>query len=313
MLMPGHKRKYDKTGLGTPVQKDINIGAVADSSGAGGTLIVKASRELSMMNNRLYRQCRNYTVSFDILKTALGASSITKYEFFTLPDTWFVRNSVRYAFNTYMQAHEDELRAGVKFARWHDFTIDEQDPDGTWELSQQFLFNGDAWEGAQTMDQAPLDSQVTQNDGSTEMTFRLMGHNSAAYNVFSEYAKLRQYSFPDNPEVTSDQPYDGLLDLKDADNMAEVGDRPPYDSDFAAFLHDGTDDQGILVLQDTLTWDAANAGGRDRTRQFVAPLGLVYVRKYDGDSLNDVSNTQPELILRVKGGKYKGVHAPSLV
>lgn len=308
--MPGH---YDK-GLATPVQKDINIGAAADTSGAGGTLIVKASRELSMMNNRLYRQTRNYTVSFDLLTTNVGADANTlKWEFFTLPDTWFVRNSIRYAFNTYMQAHEDELRSGVKFARWHDFTIDEQDPDGTWELSQTMMFNGDAWEGAQTMDQAPLDSQVTQNDGSTEMTFRLFGHNSAAYNVFSEYAKLRQYSFPDNPEVTSSQPYDGLLDLKDADNMAEVGDRPPYDSDFAAFLHDGTDDQGILVCQDTISYDAANAGGRRSTRQFTAPLGLVYVRKYVNASLSDVSNTSPELILRVKGGKYKGVHAPSLV
>ena len=308
--MPGH---YDR-GLATPVQKDINIAAAADTSGAGGTVIVRTPRELSVMNNRLYRQTRNYTVSFDILKTALGASSVTKYEFFTLPDTWFVRNSIRYAFNTYMQSHEDELRAGVKFAKWHDFTIDEQDPDGTWELSQSMLFNGDAWEGLLgVMDEAPVDSQVTQNDGSTEMTFRLMGHNSAAYNIFSEYAKLRQYSTADDTTVTSSQPYDGLLDLKDADNMAEVGDRPPYDSDFSQFLHDGTDDQGILVLQDSLTWDAANAGGRDRTRQFVAPLGLVYVRKYDGDSLNDVSNTAPELILRVKGGKYKGVHAPSLV
>ncbi len=307
--MPGH---YDK-GLGTPTQKDINIGALADTGGAGGTLIVRTSRELSVMNNRLYRQSRNYRVSFSLNKANLDDTTAYKWEFFTLPDTWFVRNSIKYAFNTYMQAHEDELRAGVKFARWHDFTIDEQDPDGTWELSQTMMFNGDAWEGVNTMDQAPIDSQVTQNDGSTEMTFRLMGHNSAAYNIFSEYAKLRQYSFPDNPEVTSDQPYDGLLDLKDADNMAEVGDRPPYDSDFAAFLHDGSDDQGILVCQDTLGLDIASAGHRTTTRQFTAPLGLVFIRKYAGDTLTDVSNTAPELILRAKAGKYKGVHAPSLV
>lgn len=308
--MPGH---YDK-GLGTPTQKAINIGAIADTSGAAGTLIVRTARELSVMNNRLYRQSRNYTVSFDLLQANLVDHTVTKWGFFTLPDTWFVRNAVKYAYKTYMQAHQDELDAGVKFARWHDFTIDEQNPDGTWELAQSFMFNGDAYEGlGGAANQAPVDSQVTQNDGSTEMSFRLMGHDSAAYNIFSEYAKQRNYSTADDATVTSDQPYDGLLDLKDADNMAEIGDRPPYDRDFTAFLHDGTDDQGILVCQDTLTWDAANAGGRMSTRQFTAPLGLVFIRKYAEDALTDVSNTAPELILRAKAGTYKGVHAPSLV
>lgn len=306
--MPGHKAK----GLGTATQRAINIGASATTSGADGTLIVKTSKELSRMNNRLYRQCRNYTVSFDLLTSELDDQTVYKYSFFTLPDTWFVRNAIKYAYQTYMRAHDDEIRAGVKFAKWHDFTIDEQNPDGTWEHAQSLMFDGGAWAGLGA-DESPVDSSITLNDGSTSMQFRLMGTASGAFNIFEEYANLLNYRTPDDESVTSDQPYEGLLDLKDADKMAEVGDKAPYDRDFTHFLDDGTDDQNILVCQDTLTHDAANAGGRRSTRQFVAPLGLVFVLKYTGDALNAVSASSPELILRAKPGKYKGVHAPSLV
>jgi hypothetical protein len=244
----------------------------------------------------------------------LGDGGTYSYTFFTLPDTWFVRNSIKYAYSTYMQAHEDELRAGVRFARWHDFTIDEQNPDGVWEPAQQHRYTGDAWESfGSAADEAPTDTQVTKNDGSTAMAFRLMGSNVGAYNIFSEYAKLRQYSTADDTSVTSDQPYDGLLDLKDADKMAEVGDRPPYDLDFSGWLHDGTDDQGILVCQDSINIDTNSSNNHWSTRVFTAPLGLVWILKEREGTATEFENDQPELLLHVSPGKYKGVKAPSLV
>lgn len=297
----------------TPTEKCISIAAAADTSGAGGTLIVKASKLASQMNNRLYRQTRNYRVSFSLQPKDLDSYQDSfSYSFYTLPNTWFVHGAIKYAFRTYMQAHEDEIRAGVKFARWHDFTIDEQDPDGTWEHSQALLFDGDAWAGIGS-DESPADSSITLNDGSTTKVFRLMGTDSGAFNIFKEYANLLNYSVPDTEAVTSDQPYEGLLDLKDADKMAEVGDRAPYDRDFSSFLDDGSDDQNILNYQDAITFDGNSGAVRAATKQFDAPLGLIWVRKEDNGNDTDFAVSTPELCLHLAKGNYKGINAPSIL
>lgn len=296
----------------TPTEKCIPLGAAADTGGAAGTLIVKTSKALSQMNNRLYRQTRNYRVKFSLVGiNALHDDNEVQYDFYTLPNNWFVHGAIKYAFRTYMQAHEDEIRAGVKFARWHDFTIDEQDPDGTWEQSQVLLYDGDAY-ASLASDEAPVDTSITLNDGSTSKVFRLMGTDSGAFNIFKEYANLLNYRVPDTEAVTSYQPYEGLLDLKDADKMAEVGDRAPYDRDFSTFLDDGTDDQNILVYQDSISADR-NTYFKASTRLFDAPLGLVWVRKVVDDAAADVSNSTPELCLHVAQGNYKGVNAPSIL
>lgn len=296
-----------------PTQRCVNIMAAADTGGAGGTLIVKASRELSCYNNRLYRQGMSYPLRFSLNTGYLDNGATITYQFFTLPNTWFVHGAIKYAYKIYMQAHEDEIRAGVKFGRWHDFTIDEQNPDGTWELSQATMFDGDAWAGMSgTQNEAPVDTQITLNDGSTTKLFRLMGTDSAAFNIFQEYANLLKYRSPTTSAVSSSQPYDSVLDLKDADLMAEVGDRPPYDKDFSTFLDDGSDDQNILVQVAELTFDSNAMTTRTITPYFDAPLGLVYVLKSSDNSANDVSNSVPELCMHVRAGNYKGTGAVSL-
>ncbi len=291
-------------------QLNIPLCATADTTDAEGTLIVRANRELGVMNNKLYRQCRNYDVSFTHTPVTNVTARQTLY-FWTLPNTWFVRGAIKYAFNTYMQAHEDELRAGVKFARWHDFVIDEQNADDVWEYSQAELFDGDEHSHI-SADEAVSDTQITKNDGSTAMTFRLLGSDSNAYNIFNEYANMLKYRTSTDESVASDQPYEGLLDLKDADKMAEVGDQAPYDRDFSSFLHDGTDDQNILCLQDTIVIDPNGGIGGKSTRTFTAPLGLVWVHKYHDNALADFSQTWPTLIMRAKPGGYNGVSARSL-
>lgn len=297
----------------TPTQNCINIAAAADTGGAGGTLLVKASKLASQANHRLYRQTRNYHLKFDLITDSVSSDDEVTYKFYTLPNTWFVHGAIEYAYRTYMQSHQDEMHAGVRFARWHDFTIDEQDPDGTWEQAQALMFDGDGWAGL-TSDESPVDTQITLSDGSTTKQFRLMGTDSAAFNIFDEYANLLKYRQPTDPSVSSDQPYDGLLDLKDADKMVEVGDRPPYDSDFSSMLDDGSDDQNILVLQDSLTFARKSGSGtRTSTRVITAPLGLVYITKIVDGSASDVSNTSPSLCMHLSPGKYKGIKAPSIL
>lgn len=267
------------------------------------------------MNNRLYRQCRNYEVQFQMEPAASAANRIA-LQFYTLPDTWFVRGAIKHAFETYMQCMQDELHAGIKMAKWHDFNINEQNPDAVWDYMGGALFDGDGW-AVTTADEAITDSSVTDSGG-TSQQFHLIGNLNNSFNIFREYAKKLNYTVSDDESVSSDQPYDGLLDLKDADVLAERGDRAPYDRDFSSFLPDDTtvDDtqgQNILVLQDSLYFEPDTNQGRTITRRFTAPLGLVWITKAVNGSLTDFSASSPEVSLIAAPGTYKGVKAPSLV
>jgi hypothetical protein len=304
-FMPGHKNK----GLKTAVQTKIPL--ISTTTDVAGKHIVRGNLELAKMNNRLYRHARNYEFQFQTHPSSAEADRI-KIDFYTLPDTWFVRGAIKHAYNTYMQSMADELNAGIKMAKWHDFMINEQNPDGSWDYMGGCLYDGDGFAGT-SADETITDSSVTDSGG-TSKSFNLMGAISNQYNIFSEYAKLLNYRKPTDEAVSSDQPYDGLLDLKDADVLAERGDKAPYDRDFSSFLPDGDgDDQNILVLQDSLFFESDSNQGRMTTRRFTAPLGLVWIEKFDNGSLADFSNSTPYLSMIAAPGDYKGVKAPSLV
>jgi hypothetical protein len=209
----------------------------------------------------------------------------------------------------------DELEQGVKMAKWHDFKINEQNPDATWDYLNAAMFDGNGW-GSLAADESISDSTVTDSGG-TSQGFHLIGNISNSYNIFREYAKLLNYGHATDPSVSSDQPYDGLLDIKDADVLTERGDRPPYDQDFSSMVPDDTtvDDatgQHLLVLQDTLTSDPNGGSVRTRTRTFTAPLGMVWIERFSNGSAADFPST-PSLCLHLKAGTYKGIDAPSLV
>ncbi len=300
--MPGHRNK-------TWLQTERDLPLTAGTTDGAGTALVKADKELSKLNGRLYRMCRTYDVSFSALTQNLASSNHYSYQFYTLPNTWFVHNAIKNAYDIYMQSMQDELNAGVRMARWHDFKIDEQDPDGIWDFLNVGLFDGDAWADI-SADETVTDSSVTDSGG-TAKTFNLMGNETNSYNIFSEYSKLLKYGRPTDESVSSDQPYDGLLDVKDADVLAERGDQAPYDRDFSSFLHDGTDDQNIMVFRDALIVNADTAS-RTRTKMFTAPLGIVWVVKEVGDTATDIGTATPEICMHVKAGAYKGVHSHSM-
>lgn len=302
--MPGH---YDK-GLKTAVENNIPL--IATSTDVSGRHLVKVGTQLSKMNNRLYRSTRNYDVQFQYTPLANEVDRVV-LRFYTLPDTWFVRGAVRHAFQTYQTAMAEELAAGIKPGRWHDFQINEQDPDGAWDYLSGCLYDGNAW-GGTSADELMPDATVTDSGG-TSKGFHLFGTVTNSWNIFSEYAKKLAYRVPDDESVSSDQPYEGLLDLEDADVLAERGDRAPYDRDFSSFLHDGSDDQNILVQKDYLAVELDSSQGRMITRRFTAPLGIVLIEKWDGGSLTDFSSSWPELQMIASPGSYKGIKAPSLV
>jgi len=277
-------------------------------------MIVQTHTAATRMNSRLYRQCRDYDVSLSATTYNTDASSFT-YEFYTLPNTWFVKGAIKYAYGIYMQSHADEMAAGINFARWHDFQINEQNPDDVWEYALPAAFDGDGW-GSITADETTSDSSVTDSSG-TSRGFHLIGNLNNSYNIFRQFANRLKYRMASDDSVSSDQPYGELLDLDDADDMAEKGDQAPYDRDWGTWLPadttvDDAQGQNLLVLRDTISYDGNAGFGKMKTRVFTAPLGLVFVRKVEDGSLSAFNTTTPELLLHLSPGKYKGVRSHSL-
>lgn len=310
--MPGHRTGSSVT------ERTLPMKCTTDTTGGEGNLIIQTNLALSKMNGRLYRQARDYRVKVSLIPAPVhDAGSNVNMEIFTLPNTYFVHGAIKYAFQQYMNSHADELAAGVNFAKWHDFSINEQNPTGVWEYSSPVLWDGtaDSGFGSLTANETVSDSSVTDSGG-TSQGFNLLGNLANSYNIFREYAKKLNYR-PQPGTVSSDQPYDGLLDLDDADDMAEKGDLAPYDRDFSDFIPDDTtvdDDAGqnLLLHRASISFDANGAQGRMSTAYFDAPLGLVWIRKYVNGSEAAFSTSIPELTLTCAPGDYKGVHSHSL-
>ncbi len=298
--------------LKMPTVRDITLD-MTTTDGTGKS-VVQTNLLLGRMNGRLYRQCYNYDVSFTVNQMITSTADPERYNFYTLPNNRFVIGAIRYAYQTYWASMQEELGAGIKPAKYHDFSINEQNPDDTWDYMGAMLFDGDGYStisGGEVI----TDSAVTDSGG-TAQGFHLIGNLNNSFNIFREYAQFLNYHDTDGT-VSSSQPYDGLLDLKDADMLTERGDSPPWDRDWGDWLPDDTtvdDAQGhtILNLQDSLISRASTGMlSRSTTRTFTAPLGLVWIYHTTNNSAADLADT--ELILRVPAGKYKGVKATSIV
>lgn len=304
----------DKLPIATERSMLINTGT--DESGEQ-PFLVEANVHLGRMNNRLYRQSRLYNVRFEHFDSSISNS--VSYQYYTLPDTWFVRGAVKYAHKIYMQNHKDELEAGIKFGRWHDFDISPQNPDGTFEFTDSLMFDGDGFANLASDETTGIGGtySTTKAADGTSMGFHCFGNIANSYNIFREYAEYLNNRKPDNESTTAVQPYAELLDLKDAEQMVESGDRAPYDRDFSSMIPDDetVDDstgQHLLTLKAISTSDR-DGYGKGSTPFFTAPLGLVYIRRIVDSTLTDLATTAIELRMEVQAGQYKGVKAPSLV
>ncbi len=287
----------------TVVENHIPLEALAADATDAGDAIIQVDKALSVMNHRLYRQGRNYTCSLQYIP----ASSTQAYEvsIFTLPDNWFVRGAIKHAYNTWRRSIQDEVAAGAVLSRWYDFRINEQDPDSTWDYLAPSVFDGDSFAGLSPDEYS--ETSVTGEDLSVE-AFNLMGTIANSFNIFAEYAKLLNSKKILVTSVNSEESYAGLTPGgEDQEHLTETGDQPPYDHDFGDW-----DSGDILVLRDKLAVDIAGGSSRTVSRQFTAPLGMIYLRREVGDGASDFSTTEPNVILHCKPGSYRGVAAESL-
>lgn len=289
---------------GSATEIHIPLRASTAEGTDAGDAIIQVDKNLSMMNHRLYRQCRNYELSLQLMPT--GYNTVYRVQIFTFPDNYFVRGAIAHAHNTWKRSIQDELDAGVKLSRWYDFRINEQDPDSSWDYLVPALFDGDSW--AHLTPDEYTETSVTGTDLSAE-AFHAMGTISNSYNIFAEYAKVLNSRRATSPAVTSDESYAGLLPGgEDQEHLVETGDLPPYDHDFGT-LWDAGD---ILVQRDVLFVDMANGASRVRSVNFTAPLGMVYVRLQQDGSDVDFATGSPLLQMHCKPGKYMGVAADTL-
>lgn len=300
------------------ITTERSIPLIASGSSGVGRGLVQVDRELSQMNEQLYRQCRSYRVQFSAWPISTNEST---YRFFTLPSNWYTFAAIRYAYKNWLESLEDPLESGGQFAKWYDWRIEPMLKDGNAQLTAMLASMED-------IDTAGSDFQLsyslltpdeyayskTYDSGGNVHGFAVGDGNSAAeYNILAEYQAKLTSTQPDSMAVTFEGSYvdlHGENDKEIKELLAESGDRAPYDYDRETF-RDGIRN---WVLKETLVSDATSLGvSPPRTRFFDAPLGIVIVVKDSNLVESDFSTNQPELLMHAAKGDYKGVFAPSIV
>ena len=241
-----------------------------------GTAYIDLAYELSTTNHRLYRQGRTYHA--DVIATpqfAAGGQILVQ----SIAPTWMNKNAWQLAFKKWRESTEHERGNGIKAGRWNDFRIYfDASHAGTPSIT-----NGEY-------------QYTTAHDTGTSSgarQFQMFGASSSArWGLVEEYNALRDTDTDTPPAGAGNMPYGTLLaelDSQQADQIQEEGDQPPYDSvDLAQTIqrHD---------LQSPLSSNLY------RTGVMQVPCGLLKITS-DGGIFQ----------IKVKSGKYKGVHAEAM-
>lgn len=267
-------------------------------------------RCLGRINNRLYRDHRNYYASVSLNSSVATQAPILVY---TLAPTWYVQGALRAAKKMHDTAMREE-RKTVKQARWYDFRLDlDLDPAFYDEMLPYGINQTMSGFAAHSADEL-VASRVADASGNQRVfTLRtstgIVRPSGTAFNVFQEYDAMADTPV-DNPAVSSGTaPYDDLTAENDTENMANLqyrGDVPPYNGDsFDAYW----------VQVGELYVDASGAQSLS-TGMFQAPLGVVALTGPGGNGFADIDGginiDRPRVNVHVAPGNYKGVHVDAL-
>lgn len=278
------------------VQNKINL--LLDGSG-DTEAILRCDRVLSQMNHQLFRQSRNYCVKIDL---DIAAPTDTVIDVYALVDTWWLHKAYKLAYETFIKNSQEEAgQLKTMKARWNDFRVDHGLASPTFD--KQLIAAGYTTPGTEDTyanNQEYNMTEVHNTLGQTN-TFRFMGSGTGTFNI------IDQYDLTGNTETTpstatTDVAYDGLEDTMDDGQMAHLSDDgniPPYDRlNF---------ENAVLVRVATI----ANfvTGPKLSTGYFNAPAGLVVVQSRS----NNLLPSDVMLTMTAKEGKYKGIHAPSML
>lgn len=282
-----------------------------------GAMTIHIPDMLARSNRRQYEQARAYDFQLDVGKLSVSSERI--FEIYTLSNAWWVKKSIEYAKAVYLNASKTERALlGDKKGKWNDFIIHTGTTGTVSNFSNLYQYSP-ATSG---------DDMTAAEVGSDESLFEVIGHNSEVegdqedgndidygftieaeelsgsvrrYNIFDQYLLTRNIV---EPEDTRAGPYRELVEVDQVamKNLKESGDKAPYDLD--AF-------PSPWVLADTIGIDQEQPSIRSVSKMITAPLGIVIVKKRANDGNENNFTTSDQLLLHVKKGKYKGVHAPA--
>lgn len=269
------------------------------TAGASANTLVDGARFLSVLNRRLYRFGRNYSMKVDIRPDYAGSS----IEVFVLRDDWAVQKAFQMAYQKYLDNTMDEREnlGSNMVARWEDFRV--QDGLNVVGGVNQAVPVQHTETGAAVALSAGefADSNVVDATG-TRRTFTWSPTPGATqYGVLLEYNKSANTG-AEPPVVSNDAPYDGI----DATTSDLTHDDLQTDGNFPPYEHNGSNHQSPWVRVAVL---GSGVAGQQRlsTGFFTAPCGLVFLKGFTETS--EAYSVEVE----VKGGDYKGVHAPSMI
>lgn len=279
---------------------------------------IDLARELSAINNRLYRQGMTYHVA----NISVHDSNSSFLKFCTLPNTWPLRNSWRRAFQMWLnmndQLDDQLLSTASKASKWTDFKVyfsddHRSDPDdgkftdvegnvrrdGEWEYTRFFSTDG----GSVDEFSIHMLGTHTGSPGSYTSVGAL-----AAYNETLTYPSAS----PSEVSTMDTGVWNNLIETAGVNDdlstaLSDDNDNPPYD----AFIFPGM--KAGMTGNSHQPWSAreihlkgtyqnsAMVGG------FEVPLGLICVETGASSGENTIG-----LIIELAPGDYKGVSAESM-
>ncbi len=298
------------------VQRTLELQTASNSV---GTMTVQIPDMLMRANRRQYQQARCY--SFRIKGINTGTTAARTYEVFTLSNAWWVKKSIEYAKAVYMNASADERKMiGSARGQWNDFIITGSEIGAAANHSNLYQYSpatsGDNMTAAEVAtDETLYESQLmgseieADQDLGAEIGYGFTWASedttgtARSYNIFDQYLLSRSKSDP--AVVSANGPYRDLLDV---DHVAM--NHLKADGDLAPFDHDAF--PSPWVKQDVILCDAEGSGDNAWGRFIDAPLGIVIIKKKGNDGTAEVNFVSNEgILLEVRRGKYKGVHAPA--
>ena len=273
---------------------------------------------LMRANRRQYQQCRAYDFRLKIGNT--DSSSERNFEIYTLSNAWWVKKSIEFAKAVWLNSTKEERALlGDRRGKWNDFVIFAGESGTVANYSDLYHYtpatSGDDMTAAEvSTDETLFESQTLSSEvegdsdlgAEVEYGFSLEATDVTgsvrSYNIFDQYMLTRQHV---TPVDTRDSPYKDLLELDQSamDNLKADGDSAPFDLDSFP---------SPWVLQDTINYDAASGSPTASiSKTITAPLGIVIVKKLQNQGSESTFSEGEKVLLEVRKGTYKGVHAPA--
>jgi len=274
-----------------PIVNSVSVGV--DSANLNGVTVGDAGKLFSIVNRRLYRYGKQYTLKVDLdVDVSVGADVMV--EVYALRNNWDNQRAYALAKKTYDEAYAEERALGKgQIARWSDFRITHGVNSAT-DLDP-VLYDRDTL-AATVLNQGEHAASVVDVGGSNK-TFTWGSAGGSELSVVAEWDNAGNVS--NSPaSISTTAPYAGVnsddLTSNEMTALGNRGDAPPYAN---------TGGGDIYVKVATLYYRPGATGMSRLSTGFFPALCGTFVLK----SNTALNNGQVRVTAKL--GDYKGLHA----